>query len=150
MAAVDRDQPWFAPRKASGSSLIAVGDARVADVQPRVSRNQPVPYPAREAHQVADSECADYHAYGLLEMRLLADSECQDHDQARGRAYIVMTVFPSVRRPSMAGTSSRLTRVIGGGTMDPAATCAASWSSSVAVMESAKFTPVTPARASVS
>jgi hypothetical protein len=49
MAAVDRGQPWFAPwrapRKASGSSLIAVGDARVTDVPPRVSRNLPVPCP---------------------------------------------------------------------------------------------------------
>jgi hypothetical protein len=34
--------------------------------------------------------------------------------------------------------------------MDPAATRAASWSSSGAAMESWKFTPVTPARASVS
>ena len=70
--------------------------------------------------------------------------------QARGRVYIVMTVFPSVWRPSTAGTSSRPTRVIGGGTMDAAATLDASWSSNGTVMESWKFTPVTPARASVS
>ncbi len=42
MAAVDRDQPWFAPWrapwKASGSSLIAASDARVADAPPLVLR----------------------------------------------------------------------------------------------------------------
>jgi hypothetical protein len=66
--------------------------------------------------------------------------------QARGRAYIVVTVSPSVwRPPSKAGTSSRLTRVIGGGTMDRAATRDASRSSSGAVMDGWKFTPVTPA-----
>jgi hypothetical protein len=27
-----------------------------------------------------DSECADYQAYGLLEMRILANSGCQGHD----------------------------------------------------------------------
>src|ERR1700730_9913378 len=65
--------------------------------------------------------------------------------------HIVITVFPAVWLSwlSSAATSSRLSRVIGGGITDPAATQDASRSSSGTVVWSAKFTPVTPARASV-
>src|SRR5580700_2204068 len=64
--------------------------------------------------------------------------ECHVCSHVVDMAHIVITGFPSPRPclPSSAGTSSRLNWVIGGDTMIPATTAAASRSSSETVMGS--------------